>query len=100
MLPLQATCEELGHPQQATPMQKDYNTASGIINGTFNQAWSKEIDRRHYWLMDRAQQKQFGNNWDRGLKNLADYSSKHHSGAYHKQTRPIFLHTKESPDSL
>ena len=38
--------------------------------------------------------------WGRGIKNLADYFSKHHSGAHHKQVRPIFLHTKELPDSL
>ena len=55
---------------------------------------------RYYWLIDRAQQKQFGIYWDRGIKNLAGYLSKHHSGAHHKQVRPKFLHTKESPDSL
>ena len=59
LLPLRVTCEELGHPQPATPMQTDNNTASGIINGTFNQARSKAIDMRYYWLMDRATQKQF-----------------------------------------
>ena len=50
--------------------------------------------------MDRDQQKQFRIYWDRGIKNLADYISKHYSGAHHKQARSIFLHTKESPDSL
>ena len=48
LLPLRVTCEELGHPQPATPMQTDNNTASGIINGTFNQARSKAIDMRYY----------------------------------------------------
>ena len=43
LLPLRVTCEELGHPQPATPMQMDNNTASGIINGTYNQARSKAI---------------------------------------------------------
>ena len=57
LLPLRVTCKELGHPQPATPMQTDNNTASGIINGTFNQARSKAIDMRYYWLMDRATQK-------------------------------------------
>ena len=100
LLPLRVTCEELGHPQPATPMQTDNNTASGIINGTFNQARSKAIDMRYYWLMDRATQKQFRIYWDRGIKNLADYFSKHHSGSHHKQVRPIFLHTNNSPSSL
>ena len=38
VLPLRVTCEELGHPQPATPMQTDNNIASGIMNGTFSQA--------------------------------------------------------------
>ena len=46
LLPLRVRCEELGHQHPATPMQTDNNTASGIINGTFNQARSKAIDIR------------------------------------------------------
>ena len=38
LLPLRVTCEELGHPQPAAPMQTDNNTASGNFNGIFNQA--------------------------------------------------------------
>ena len=82
LIPLQVTCEELGHPQAAAPMQTDNNTASGIINRTFNQTRSKVIDMRYYWLMDRSTQKQIRIYWDRGIKNLADYFSKHHSGAH------------------
>ena len=91
LLPLRETCEKLGHPQPAMPMQIDKNTASGIINVTFNQAKSKAIDTRYYWLMDKAQQKQFRICWDRGIKNLADYFSKQHSGAHHEQVRPIHI---------
>ena len=100
LLPLRVTCEELGHPQPAMPMQTYTNTASGIINGAFNQARSKAIDMRYYWLMDRATQRQFRIYWDRGIKNLADYFPKHHSRAHHKQVRPILLHTNNSPSSL
>ena len=53
LLPIRVMCEELGHTQPATPMQTDNNTASGIINGTFNQVRSKAVDMRYYWLMDR-----------------------------------------------
>ena len=53
-----------------------------------------------YWLMDRAQQKQFRIYWDRGINNLADYFSIHYLEAHHKQVRPIVLYTKESLDSL
>ena len=48
ILPLQMTCKELGHPQPATPMRTDNNTANGIINGTFQQNRSKAIDMRFY----------------------------------------------------
>jgi len=30
--PIRIALEELGHPQPATPLQTDNNTASGIIN--------------------------------------------------------------------
>ena len=33
-------------------MQTDNNTASGIINGAFNQAGSKAIDMRYYCVID------------------------------------------------
>ena len=47
LLTLRVTCKKLGHPQPATPIQIDNNTANGIINGTFNQARSKAIDIRY-----------------------------------------------------
>ena len=61
LLPLRVMCEEWGHPQPVTPMQTDNNTTRVIINRTFNQAQSKAIDMRDYWLMDRVQQKQIQN---------------------------------------
>ena len=101
LLPLRVTCAELGHPQPPTPMRTDNNTASGIINGTLKQARSKAIDMRFYWLLDRSAQKQFKIYWERGIKNLADYFSKHHSAKHHKQLRPIYSYMgKKSPSSL
>ena len=49
---------------------------------------------------EQSSTKKFIIYWDRGIKNIADYFSKHHLGAHNKKVRPIFLHTKESPDSL
>ena len=48
ILPLQMTCKELRHPQPATPVRTDNNTADGIINSTFQQNRSKAIDMRFY----------------------------------------------------
>ena len=101
LLPLRVTCAKLGHPQPPTPMRTDNNTASGIINGTLKQARSKAIDMRFYWLLDRSAQKQFKIYWERGIKNLADYFSKHHSAKHHKQLRPIYSYMEsKSPSSL
>ena len=100
ILPLRMTCEELGHPQPATPIRTDNNTADGIINGTFQQNRSKAIDMRFYWLIDRAKQGQFSIYWARGETNLADYFTKHHSGSHHRRVRPIYTTTEHSPTSL
>ena len=83
ILPLQVTLEELGHPQPATLMQTDNNTAAGIINRTFKQNRSKAIDMRFYWLLSRVEQKQFRICWDRGETNLADYFTKHYLASHH-----------------
>jgi hypothetical protein len=50
---------DLGYNQPATPLQTDNACASGIINKTVKQRWSKAIDMRFYWLQDRVKQKQF-----------------------------------------
>ena len=50
---------ELGHPQPATPIKADNNTAKGILTGTMKQKQSKAIDMRFYWIKDRAEQGQF-----------------------------------------
>ena len=56
LLPIRTTCAELGHPQPATPIRMDNNTANGIINGIFKEDRSKAIDMRFYWLVDRVEQ--------------------------------------------
>ena len=100
ILALRLTCEELGHKQPAIPMRTDNSTAEGILNGKFTQNRTKAIDMRFYWLMDRAQQGQYKIYWERGLKNLADYFSKHHPSSHHRKVRPIYLRTKHFPKSL
>eukprot|EP00536_Pseudo-nitzschia_multiseries_P015592 jgi/Psemu1/43163/gm1.43163_g len=96
-LPVLQCLIELGHPQPATLMKTDDNTAEGILNGTIKQKRSKAIDMRFYWLNDRAEQGQFNIFWEPGKHNLAVYPSKHHQGSHHRRVRPIYLYEPDSP---
>ena len=49
------------------------------------------MDMRFEWLLDREQQGQFKIYWRPGKTNLADYFTKHHPPAHHRNVREIFL---------
>jgi hypothetical protein len=84
--------EELGHPQPPTPIQTDNSTAEGIINKKVQPKRTKAMDMRFHWLRDRAvNQNQFRFYWRPGPLNLADYFTKHHPPAHHKNMRKEFL---------
>ena len=91
MVPMRQCLEEMGHKQPATPIKTDNSTAVGVLNGTMKQKRSKAMDMRIYWIKDRVQQKQFAVTWESGKSNKGDYPSKHHSGAHHRQVRPVYL---------
>ena len=91
-VPTKLTLEEMGHPQPPTEIATDNMTASGMLNKTFKQTRSKAIDMNYHWARDRIAQKQFKLKWERGIDNLADYFTKHHSPAHHKKMRPMHLH--------
>jgi hypothetical protein len=50
--PLRIALEEMGHPQPATPMATDSNTASGIATDTVKQKRTKVIDICYCWIRD------------------------------------------------
>jgi hypothetical protein len=52
---------------------------------------------RFYWVRDRIAQKQYRVYWEPGGKNLADYFTKHHSPAHHKEKRRQYVHNKLVP---
>jgi hypothetical protein len=56
---LRTTLDEMGYPQEPTPIQTDNSTASGIANDTINQQRSRSIDMRFYWIHDRVKQGHF-----------------------------------------
>jgi hypothetical protein len=88
---IRTTLDEMGHPQPATPMETDNSTACGIMNRTVKQVRSKAIDMRFYWVRDCVEQGHFRIYWAPGVKNMADYFTKHHSSAHHRYMRPIIL---------
>ena len=95
--PLRIALEEMGHPQPATPIATDNNTASGIATDTVKQKRSKAIDMRFYWVRDRVRQGQFNVYWSRGKTNRADYFSKHHPASHHKAIRSTYLYSPTNP---
>jgi hypothetical protein len=74
---IRTTLAEMGHPQPATPMETDNSTACGTMNCTVKQVRSKAIDMRFYWVLDRVEQGHFRIYWAPGVKNIADYFTKH-----------------------
>jgi hypothetical protein len=81
----------MGHNQPATPVQVDNSTAEGIINKRVQPKHTKAMDMHFHWLRDRSTQKQFRFYWRPGPTNYADYWTKHHPAAHHRNMRPVFL---------
>ncbi len=50
-----------------------------------------------FWISDKSAQKMYALHWHPGQENLADYQSKHHTGAHHAAVRPWYLHESYSP---
>ncbi len=83
--------QQLGHPQPATPIQTDNSTAEGVINSKVQPKRTKAMDMRFHWLRDRETLKQFRIYWRPGRMNYADYWTKHHPAAHHRNIRPEIL---------
>jgi hypothetical protein len=83
--------QEMGHTQPRTPIQTDNSTAEGVINSRVRPKRTKSMDMRFEWLLDREQQGQFKIYWKPGKTNLADYFTKHHPPAHHRNVRGEFL---------
>ena len=92
--------EEMGHPQPPTPIQTDNSTAEGVVNSKVRPKRLKSMDMRFYWLRDRETLKQFRIYWRSGKLNLADYFTKHHAAAHHRNTRGEYLTPKEELQRL
>ena len=92
----------LGHPQPTTLVKTDNGTAAQFVSDTIKNKRSKSWDVRYHWLSEKQQNGDFSIYWDRGVNNLADYHTKHHSPTHHQNVRPkyilqIFLITQYVP---
>ena len=66
-IPLRYCLEELGHPQPATIIRTDNQTAKGFVRGTIKQKRSRTFDRQYWWLKDREAQLHFNIAWEPGI---------------------------------
>ena len=86
------TLIEIGHSQLPTPIQTDNTTSVGLANYSIKQKCSKALDMRWYWLKDQVPLKTCNVYFKPGSQNKADYFTKNHSPAHHRQSRFTFLH--------
>ena len=94
------TLEEMGHPQPPIPVNCDNSTAVGIANNTVKRQRSRSMEMRFFWVADAVEQNKFDIKYFPGKENLADYQSKHHTGAHHTAVRPWYLHETTSVREL
>ena len=82
MITVRKTLNEMGWPQPSSLLQTYNSTAGVIVNNTIVPQ-KQLVDLRFHWLRCRKAQGQFHYYWDLRLLNWGDYSTKHHSPAYH-----------------
>ncbi len=77
------TLKAMGHKQPKTPVHCNYATTVGIANNTVKQQCLQSMEM-HFFM--------YALSWHPGQENLADYQSKHHTGAHHIAVCPRYLH--------
>ena len=87
------TLNELGYPQEATPIFTDNSCAVALANGTGRhaRATSNAIDMRFNWIQDRIQQGHFVVSWTPGHDNYADFLTKALPTKEHLRQRSSFV---------
>jgi hypothetical protein len=58
------------------------------------------MEMHFFWISDKVAQDMYALSWHPGQENLADYQSKHHTGAHHIAVHPWYLHMDNSPMEL
>ena len=88
---IRRTLTSMGHPQKATPVKTDNDTANSFVHSTMRVKRSKTWDMRYHWLRGKLAKTILKVFWDRGKNNLADYFTKHHSPAHHRIQRYKYI---------
>jgi hypothetical protein len=68
-------------PQPKTPIHCNNATAVGITNNTVKRQRSRSMIMRFFWVGDKVARDMYELKRHLGMKNLADYQSKHHVGS-------------------
>jgi hypothetical protein len=71
-IPQQQLLEEMGHPQQPTPMETDDSTVLGVVTSNIQPRQTKAMDMRFHWLRCFEAQNQFRFFWRPRKTNLAN----------------------------
>ena len=77
--------EEMGHRLPATPVQTDNSTALGFVTKNISPKQTKSAAMNYWYLRDQQDQQQFRWYWKEGPTNNADYYTKHHCEAHHRE---------------
>ena len=91
----------MGHPQPPTRVRIGSKPAHGALTGIMKQKRTKSADMNANWVKDRCEQGQLELRWAPGPTNLGGSPTKHQTGLYHRQARPIYLFAEgKSPTTL
>jgi hypothetical protein len=83
-IPIAYLLTQMGHTQkQPILIRTDNSTSAGFVNRNMQMKMSKTWDMQLHWLQDGKFQKHFNVFWDKGMRNGADYHTKHHPPSYH-----------------
>ena len=89
-IPTRNALIEMDDPRGQTLIQTDNSTTHGVCNNNMQCVRSKSWDMRFFWMRCKESQNMFRVYWRPGTTNLADYFTKHHSAAHHRNIQPEF----------
>ena len=77
-LEIKRALEALGHQQKQIEVKTDISTAASFVHDTMRIKQSKTWNMRWNLFRQKQQQAIFKILWEKGIKNKADYFTKHH----------------------
>ena len=93
--------EGMGHPQPPTWARTGSRSAHGALAGAMKQKRAKPAGANASWAKGCCKQGQLELRWAPGPASLGGSPTKHHTGLYQRQARPIYLFAEgKSPTAL